>query len=103
MTRILNQAVLPTSESRFSLHLTVSDLGNLQIDFLRNPEGLFIRFRAGSQEKADFIETFSADLKKAITNIPLVNISFSGDAPDPIQDLVRQLVPEGNSMLDTKA
>lgn len=91
------------SESRFSLHLTVSDLGNLQIDFLQNMEGLFIRFRAGDQEKADFIETFSADLKKAITDIPLINISFSGDAPDPIHDLVRQLVPEGNSMLDTKA
>ncbi len=91
-----------SSESRFSLHLTVSALGNLQIDFLQNAEGLFIRFRAGDQEKADFIETFSADLKKAITDVPLINISFSGDAPDPIQDLVRQLVPEGNSMLDTK-
>jgi hypothetical protein len=90
------------SENRFSLHLTVSDLGNMQIDFLQNKEGLFIRFRAGSQQKADFIESFSADLKKAITDIPLINISFSGDAPDPIHDLVRQLIPEGNSMLDTK-
>ena len=90
------------SENRFSLHLTVSDLGNLQIDFLQNQEGLFIRFRAGNQEKADFIESFSADLKEAITDIPLINISFSGDAPDPIHDLVRQLIPEGSSMLDTK-
>ena len=81
--------------------MTVSDLGNLQIDFLQNLEGLFIRFRAGDQEKADFIEQFSTDLKKAITDIPLISLSFSGDAPDPIQDLVRQLVPEGNSMLDT--
>ncbi len=91
------------SESRFSLHLTVSDLGNLQIDFLQNLEGLFIRFRAGDQEKADFIEKFSGDLKKAITDIPLISLTFSGDAPDPIQDLVQHLVPEGDSMLDTKA
>jgi hypothetical protein len=89
------------TENRFSLHLTVSDLGNLQIDFLQNMEGLFIRFRAGTQEKADFIETFSADLKKAITDIPLVSLLFSGDAPDPIHDLLRQLVPTGNSLLDT--
>lgn len=89
-------------ESRFSLHLTVSDLGHLQIDFLRNPEGLFIRFRAGDQEKADFIEANSGDLKKAISDVPLISISFSGDAPDPIHDLVRHLVPAGNSMLDTR-
>ncbi|MGB3224110.1 MAG: hypothetical protein WBB23_15025 [Desulforhopalus sp.] len=89
------------SDNRFSLHLTVSDLGNLQIDFLQNQEGLFIRFRAGDQQKADFLETFSSELKKAITDIPLINLSFSGDAPDPIHDLVRQLVPAGNSILDT--
>jgi hypothetical protein len=91
------------TENRFSLHLTVSDLGDLQIDFLQNMEGLFIRFRAGNQEKADFIEKFSADLKKAITDIPLISLSFSGDAPDPIHDLLRQLVPAGNSMFDTTA
>jgi hypothetical protein len=91
-----------SSENRFSLHLTVSALGNLQIDFLQNMEGLFIRFRAGNQEKADFIETFSTELKKAITEIPLISISFSADATDPIHDLVRQLVPTGNSILDTK-
>ncbi len=91
------------TENRFSLHLTVSALGNLQVDFLQNPEGLFIRFRADSQEKADFIATFSTDLKKAITDIPLINVSFSGDAPDPIQDLIRQLVPAGNRIVDTKA
>ncbi|MCP4342027.1 MAG: hypothetical protein GY799_24880 [Desulfobulbaceae bacterium] len=91
-----------SSENRFSLHLTVSELGNLQIDFLQNMEGLFIRFRAGDQEKADFIETFSTELKKAITEIPLISITFSGDATDPIHDLVRQLVPKGNSILDTK-
>ena len=90
------------TENRFSLHLTVSDLGNLQIDFLHNMEGLFIRFRADNQQKAEFLATCSNDLKKAITDVPLINISFSGDAPDPIQDLVRQLVPEGKSMLDTK-
>ncbi len=90
------------TENRFSLHLSVSELGNMQIDFLQNQEGLFIRFRAGNQQKSDYLESFSEDLKKAISDVPLIGLSFSGDAPDPIQDLVRQLVPEGNSMLDTK-
>lgn len=88
-------------ESRFALHLTVSELGNLQIDFLQNREGLFIRFRADDPEKAAFIEQFSDELKESISDFPLINITFSSDAPDPIHDLVRQLVPNGNSMLDT--
>jgi len=92
----------PQEENRFSLHLTVSELGNLQIDFLQNLEGLFIRFRASDQEKAAFIEQNSTDLKKAITDVPLIGISFTGDAPDPIQDLLRQIVSDGSSMLDTK-
>jgi hypothetical protein len=90
-------------ENRFSLHLTVSDLGHMQIDFLRNKEGLFIRFRAADREKADFIEANIDALKKAISDVPLISISFSDDAPDPIHDLVRHLVPAGNSMLDTRA
>ncbi len=89
-------------ENRFSLHLTVSELGNLQIDFLKNSEGLFIRFRAGDQEKAAFLESYGSELKKAITRIPLVTLCFASDAPDPIHDLVRQIVPAGKSILDTR-
>ncbi len=91
------------SEKRFSLHLRVSALGNLQIDFLQNREGLFIRFRVENQEKVDFIATFAEDLKNAIRDIPLINVSFSADAPDPIQDLVRRIVPPGDQILDTRA
>ncbi len=91
-----------SSESRFSLHLTMSDLGNLRINFLNNPEGLFIRFHADTQEKADFIAAHGDELKAAITTVPLVSLAFSGDASDPINDLIRKLVPAGSSMLDTK-
>ncbi|MBU1568840.1 MAG: hypothetical protein KJ630_24845 [Proteobacteria bacterium] len=89
-------------ENHFSLHLTMSDLGNLRINFLRNAEGLFIRFHADSQEKADFIATHGGELKAAISNIPLISLAFSTDASDPISDLIRQITPEGSSMLDTK-
>lgn len=89
-------------ESRFSLHLTMAELGHLRIDFLQNPEGLFIRFQTEDQSTAEFIEEFSDDLKAAITDTPLINLSFIGGAQDPVSDLVRQMVPEGRSMLDTK-
>ncbi len=79
----LEQGDSATTEHRFSLHLTVSELGNLQVDFLHNMEGLFIRFRAGDQQKADFIESFGDELKKAISDVPLINLSFSGRCPGP--------------------
>ena len=89
-------------ESRFSLHLTMSDLGNLRINFLQNAEGLFIRFHTDSQEKADFIATHSDELKVVKSNSPLISLAFSADAADPISDLIRQIIPSGSSMLDTK-
>lgn len=91
-----------SEESRFSLHLTMSDLGNLRINFLHNPGGLFIRFHADSQEKADFIATHGDELKAAISDTPFISLAFSADASDPISDLIRQIVPAGSSMLDTK-
>lgn len=91
-----------TGESRFSLHLTMSDLGNLRINFIHNSEGIFIRFHADSEEKADFIATHGEELKGAITNVPYIGLAFSGDASDPISDLIRSVMPQGSSMLDTK-
>ncbi len=87
---------------RFSLYLSMTELGNIQIDFLTIGETLSIRFRTDSQEKADFVAQFSDQLRDAISDITEINISFSSDAPDPLTDLMRQIVPEGNSMLDTR-
>jgi hypothetical protein len=39
----------------------MAELGHLQIDFLKNDEGLFIRFHAENQEKADFISALTDD------------------------------------------
>lgn len=87
---------------RFSLHVTMSDLGNLNIDFSKTKTELMIRFRTESVEKMEFIEQFSTELIDAITDIPQISVSFSHDATDPITDMIKQLVPEGQSMLDTK-
>ena len=91
-----------TGESRFSLHLTMSDLGNLCINFIHNAEGIFIRFHAESEEKAEFLTSHGEQLKEAITNVPYIGLAFSSDATDPLGDLIRSVVPRGSSMLDTK-
>jgi hypothetical protein len=90
------------AEQRFSLHLTMSHLGNLHIDFLSNAEGLFIRFMADSQTKADFIAAFGDELRASMADTALVGLAFSGGAGDPTGDLIRRLVPAGRSMLDMK-
>lgn len=88
---------------RFSLHLKLTELGNLQIDIYHNPEGLFIRFHTDSQEKADFIAEYVDDLKDAVSDAPVLGISFAPDAQDPASVLVRHIIPEGRSVLDTTA
>lgn len=90
-------------EYRFSLHLKMSDIGNLRIDFFHSPEGLFIRFHADSQEKADFIAEAGEELRKAISETPILGISFAADAEDPATELIRHIVPEGRPVLDTTA
>jgi hypothetical protein len=90
------------SPFRFSLHLTMAELGNIRVDFLQYQDGLYIRFNTDSKEKADFVESFSADLKQAISSIPLLGLSFSETAADPTAELIQKLLPQGSSMLDTK-
>ena len=85
----------------FSLHLTMEELGNLRIDFLQYKDGLYIRFNTDSKDKSNFVESFSADLKEAITNIPLLGLSFSETAADPTAELIQKLLPQGLSILDT--
>jgi hypothetical protein len=87
----------------FSLHLALSGLGNIQIEFIQTDEGLWMRFNCDSQEKADFVGQFSDDLRQQLTDTPIQGLSFSGTANAPNTDLVRMLVPAGKSFLDTKA
>lgn len=87
---------------RFSLHLTMSDLGHLRIDFFHTQAGLYVRFHTDSPEKTTFVSQFSDDLQQVISEVPLLSLTFASDATDPVGDLMRHLIPEGQSMLDTK-
>jgi len=87
----------------FSLHLALSGLGNIQIEFVQTDEGLWMRFNCDSQEKADFVRQFSDDLRQQLADTPIQGLSFSGTANAPGTDLVRLLAPTGKSFLDTKA
>lgn len=87
----------------FSLHLTLSDLGNLRIEFLQYQDGLYIRFNTESKDKSDFVSSLSGELKQSISTVPLLGLTFSESATDPTTELIQKLLPQGTSILDTTA
>lgn len=89
--------------NRFSLYITMSDLGNMQIDFLQTKEVLYLRLRTDSEEKTMFVKQFSEQLQETLSGAPQINISFSSDAPDPIANLLQQIISEEKSMVNTQA
>jgi len=90
-------------QMHFSLHLALTGLGNLQIDFLQTDDGIWMRLNCESQEKADFVAQFSDELKQQLADPPVQGLSFAATANAPGADLIRMLMPAGQSLLNTKA
>lgn len=87
---------------RFSLHLSLDPLGDIQITFLETDEGIYIRFASGSKEISNFTRAHQEDLKEMITSVPVLGLSFTEDAGNPARELIQQLIPDGEAILDTK-
>ncbi len=90
------------SAQHFSLHLALQGLGNLRIDIQKNEEGLFIRFVSDSVEKLQFIKQLTEDGLSNMINTKITGISYSLDQIDPAADLLKRLLPEGESIVNTK-
>ncbi|MBU1419552.1 MAG: flagellar hook-length control protein FliK [Proteobacteria bacterium] len=87
---------------RFSLHLSLAPLGDIEIHFSPSKNGLSIHFACESEEKKEFTRAYQNDLKNNLSSTDLLELSFSATARDPASVLIQQLAPEGESMLDTK-
>ncbi len=86
----------------FSLHLSLTELGNLRIDFLKNSEGMFIRISSESQEKLNFIKQYQNNLLHNLKEKNILGLSFSKENIDPATDLLKRLLPDGESIVNTK-
>ncbi len=86
---------------RLSLHLSLQNLGDLRIDLLHEPQGLFIRFVCDSQEKADFVAAWKDDLIQNMSSVLLHDIAFAAGADSPANALLTKMIPQGDSILDT--
>ncbi len=89
----------------FSLHLTLEPLGHVRVNFLQLQDGIHLRFDMDSEEKVDFIKSTVSELKEQMAehDMPLVGLNFTATAIAPATELISHLLPEGESMLDTKA
>jgi len=87
---------------RFSLHLSLEPLGNIEIIFLQTEDCLYIRFGCESDLAKNFTSEFQNELKKMISSTDAISINFTDTAGNPANDLILQLLPDGKSMLDTK-
>jgi len=91
-----------TQTLRFSLHLSLQPLGDIEVMFLQMKEGLYIRFACDSEEKKDFANSQRETLIEMISSTDLLGLSFTDGAGNPANELIQQLAPAGKSMLDTK-
>ena len=93
----------PDDTEKFAVHLSMSELGNIQIDFIQKAEVLFIKLFFDSEEKAQFASQFSGMLEETLSSNSQLVISFSSGAENPTQALARKLLPAGQSFINTKA
>ena len=87
---------------QLALHLSLKALGDLRIEFLQDPQGLFLRFVCDSPEKCAFFSGFADELRQQITSVPLAGLSFSPGAESPAKTLIRRVLGEGEGVLDAR-
>jgi len=87
---------------KITLHLSLQMLGNLRIDILREAAGLHIRFVCDSQEKAAFIAAFKVELMHDMHSLHLCDVAFAAGAESPSNALIAKMIPQGDSILDTR-
>lgn len=87
--------------NNFSLYLSLKELGNMRIDFNTVERGVNLHFYCENKERADFIAEHKEQLEKVITSVKLLRVIFTDKATDPASELLRKMVPEGQSILNT--
>ncbi len=77
--------------TQFSLHLTMTELGDMEVRYYQSKEGARIRFLFDSKEKAAFAATFQDELKEMLSEVQLLGISFTDGAQSPERELLGRM------------
>jgi len=92
-----------TSPYKLTLHLSLQGLGDLSVELLFEARGLFVRFTCESADKMRFVSGFQDELSKCLDFLPLEGLAFASGAPSPARSLLKRILPDGDSVLDTRA
>ena len=86
-----------------TLHLSVEGLGDIRVRCVQDKESVRIAFFLDSQEKADFVSTFDAELKEKISSAPLLSLNFATGAGSPGTALLQKIIPDKQPIVNTRA
>ncbi len=80
---------------RLTVHLQPSGQEPLQVDFLWEGAGLFLRFHCANQAQASFLSGRQAELRRLVTALPLQGAVFCVGARTPATVLAQLLAGDG--------
>ena len=90
------------SAFHYFVHLTMSQLGNMKIEFFHNEDELYLKFYTESRTIADFL-TENIDTLHETVNTPVSSVTFIDKVESPATELVKKILPQDKSFLDTTA
>lgn len=90
-------------KQKYSLHLKLSGLGNLQIDLEQQNSGMRLRFYTQDRERTEFLSEHRRELQQWLTATRLESVQFLTGAEDPIKQLLSRISDRTSGMLNTKA
>ncbi len=88
---------------KYSLHLKLEGLGDLQIDILKNNEKVSLKFTAQDPERAVFLKSLEEELQEWLTALQLESVSFHSGAENPVKHLLSKITVNQSGLLDTRA
>ena len=80
---------------RVTVHLQLPQLGPMQIDFLWEHPGLYLRFKCATPEQVRLLADAQDELRGSVTSLPLEGVAFAVGAQEPATILARLMGGEG--------
>jgi hypothetical protein len=86
---------------RLTLHLQMSELGNLEVRLLAESEHLYLRVLCDGEDTAGYIRERLGELRDSMSSERSPAISVGTGAADPEKRLMELVAPDGESLFET--
>jgi len=89
-------------KKKYTLHLNLEGLGNLQIDLQQQTAGMRFRFFAEDATRAKFLSENRDELRQWLTATKLESVQFLTGAENPTKQLLSRITSGQTGMLNTR-